>query len=108
MIKQPPGAANMKSGGTDESAGTHGNHPQRAGWEDGHQLNESYKVPGAHQAGRTMNHSYMHPQTNPGSEWAPKMKGKDDVEGEQELKTKAPSGMSGKVVFASKTGKNKV
>lgn len=108
MIKQPAGAANMKSGGTDESNLKHGNHPQRAGWEDGHQLNESYKVPGAHQAGRTMNHSYMHPQTNPGSEWAPKKSGVDSSQGEKELKTKAPSGMSGKSVFAAKMGKSKV
>lgn len=98
----------MKPGGSDESATTHGNHPQRAGWEDGHQLNESYKVPSANEGGR-VNASYMHPHVNPGSEWAPKMKGVDPATpGEKELRTKAPSGMSGKIVFKPQQGKNKV
>lgn len=108
MLKQKGEASKMKSGGSDESYQTHGSNPQRAAWEDGHGLNESYKVPGAHQAGRTMNHSYMHPLQNPNRANAPKMSGKDpSVSSEKELRTKAPSGVSGKVVFSPQVGKNK-
>lgn len=108
MLKQKGEASKMKPGGSDESYMTHQNNPQRAAWEDGHQLNESYKVPGAHQAGRTMNHSYMHPHVNPGNEWAPKKPGVDPATpGEKELRTKAPRGMSGKIVFSPQQGKNK-
>jgi len=100
-------ASNMKPGGTDESAQTHGSNPQRAAWEGGHALNESYKVPCPNPTGRP-NHSYMHPLVNPGKENAPKMAGKDpSISEERELSTKAPKGVSGKVVFSPQTGKNK-
>lgn len=107
MLKQKGEASKMKPGGSDESYLTHGNHPQRAAWDDGHQLNESYKVPSAHPGGRE-NASYMHPHVTPGREWAPKMKGTDpSISEEKELRTKAPKGMSGKVVFPAVMGKNK-
>jgi hypothetical protein len=107
MLKQKGEASKMKPGGSDESYLTHGNHPQRAAWDDGHQLNESYKVPSQHVGGRP-NYSYLHPHVSPGSEWAPAMAGKDpSVPEEKELRTKAPAGMSGKIVFPAKQGKNK-
>lgn len=107
MLKQKGEASKMKPGGTNESYLTHGNHPQRAAWDDGHQLNESYKVPSAHPGGRP-NASYLHPHVTPGREWAPGRDGTDrTVEGERPLRTKPPAGMSGKIVFPAKTGKNK-
>jgi hypothetical protein len=107
MLKTKGEATKMKPGGSDESGMKHGSNPQRAAWEDGHSLNESYKVPGAHQAGRTSNASYMHPLVNDSKANAPKMAGKDpSVPEERNLKTKAPSGVSGKVVFSPQIGKN--
>ena len=111
MLPTKGEADKMKSQGPDTSGMKHQNNPQRAAWEDGHSVNESYKVPGAHQGGRTMNHSYMHPLVNPAKAWAP---GKDGTDGdpgvsgsESPLKTKAPAGKSGKVVFSPQVGKSK-
>lgn len=107
-LKQKGEASNMKKFGSDESYGTHGNNPQRAAWDDGHALNESYKVPTPHPQGRP-NYSYMHPLVNDKKGWSPAMPGRDKgVEGEKELRTKAPKGMSGKVVFPPQQGKSKV
>ena len=109
MLKQKGEASKMKPGGSSESYQTHGSNPQRAAWEDGHGLNESYKVPAPNQGGRSMNHSYMHPLVNPNKPNAPKLPGKDpSVSTERELTTKAPPKVSGKVVFAPQVGKNKV
>lgn len=106
-LKQKGTASNMKSGGTDESYQTHGSNPQRAAWEDGHGLNESYKIPTPNPTGRP-NHSYMHPLVNDSKATAPKMAGKDpSVSEEKELATKAPKGVSGKIVFSPQQGKNK-
>lgn len=100
-------ASKMKPGGSDESYQTHGSNPQRAAWEDGHGLNESYKIPNPNPTGRP-NHSYMHPLVNDSKANAPQMAGKDpSVPTEKELSTKAPKGVSGKIVFSPQTGKNK-
>jgi hypothetical protein len=97
----------MRPQGPDESALTHGSNPQRAAWEDGHGLNESYKIPTPHPQGRP-NYSYMHPLVNPNKANAPKMAPTTDPgHGEKELTTKTPAGMSGKSVFTPRLGKNK-
>lgn len=72
MLKQQGGASKgkMKPGGSDESYLTHQNNPLRAAYEAGHALNEAYKMPAANSTG--VNHSYMHPLTNPAKENSPK------------------------------------
>jgi len=109
MLKQSGGAGNMKPGGTNESAQTHVNHPFDAAHVDGHGVNESYKVPPAHPAGRA-NASYMHPLKSMDKGYAPKRSGVDGdpgTYGEKELSTKMPKG-GGKVIAPNPTGKNKV
>jgi len=107
VLKQKGEASKMRPQGSDESYQTHGSNPQRAAWEDGHSLNESYKSPSAVIGSHTQNHSYMHPLHNPDAANAPKKAGTDPGHGEKELRTKAPSGMSGKIVFSPQVGKNK-
>lgn len=107
MLKQKGEASKMKPAGSNESYMTHQNHPLDASWIDGHGLNEAYKVPPAHPAGRE-NLSYMHPHKTPGREYAPKMKGVDaSVGNEKELSNKMPKG-AGKIIARQPVGKNKV
>jgi hypothetical protein len=107
MISQKGEASKMKPGGSNESYQTHVNHPFDAAHVEGHGLNESYKDPPAHPAGRK-NASYMHPLKNPDAGYSPKMAGKDPtISEERELSTKMPKG-GGKVIAPNPTGKNKV
>jgi hypothetical protein len=54
-------AENMKKGGADESSVARQNAPLRDLHQSGHELNESYKIPGAYVTNIKANASYMHP-----------------------------------------------